>query len=337
MPTILDVAKRAGVSKTLVSRLLNSRKGVSEASKEAILAAIKDLNYRPNHLARSLVLQRTYTIGVVMDSLCTPFYFDFICGLEDAGRRHGYNTLFCSANEQEAVKSRYIEFFTQGRTDGIIIYGSSLGDSDLIRGLSETHFPFVVVEHDIQGALMNRVLLDNIQGAKTATEHLISLGAKDIRHFMGDLNKKISLDRCTGFLEAMRAHGLQAGNNSIVNSRFTEKSGYECMKGLIEKKDIPEAIFFSGDVTAFGAMRAMIENGIRIPEDVRLVGFDEDTPGSFDLVFPALTTMKQPLHEMAEKAVQILVETIENPGGECKTKVFQPELLVKATCGASKI
>ncbi len=332
--TILDIAKMAGVSKTLVSRALNNQPGVSEQSREKILRVSKELNYRPNMLAKSLVLQKTQTIGVVLDDLCVPFYFDMIRSLEANTKKHGFSSLFCGANDNEETKLKYIRFFTEGRCDGLVIYGSHINDARLIRNLAETKFPFILIENQIQDLAVNNVVLDNVYGSKLAVEHLISLGCKDIRHFMGDMNKSVSLDRLRGYVETMKQHGMEITDDSIINSHFSQQSGYTQMMKLIKDDNLPEAVFFAGDVTAFGAIRALAEAGIRIPEDIKLVGFDDDKPETFDRVFPALTTIKQPLYEMGQIAIDILVDSINHPNKEPVKKIICPELVIRTTCGS---
>ncbi len=331
MPTILDVAKRAGVSKTLVSRVINGQSGVGEENRERILKAIKELGYKPNMLARSLVLKQTNTIGVILDSLCVPFYFDFIRSVMQQGQTLGYSMLFCAEANDINAKSRYMNHFTQGNADGIIIYGSSFADTQIISNLAKTEFPLVVVEHDIEEASTNKVLVDNVQGARMAVNHLISKGCKDIRHFMGDPYKKVYLDRLKGYKEAMSESGLAVKEESILYSQFTEQSGYENMMRLIQANDVPEAIFCSGDVIAFGVIRALVKNNYSIPRDIKIVGFDDDRPDSFDMVFPGLTTVRQPLEEIGKEAIAMLDYIIKNRSKVHKKMMIMPELIIRET------
>lgn len=331
MPTILDVAKRAGVSKTLVSRVINGQSGVGEQNKENILAAIKELGYKPNMLARSLVLKQTNTIGILLDSLCVPFYFDFIKSVTQQGQALGYSMLFCAEDYDINAKSRYMNHFTQGNADGIIIYGSSVADTQIISNLAKTEFPLVVVEHDIDQVSTNKVLVDNVEGAKMAVNHLIDRGCKDIRHFMGDPYKKVYLDRLKGYEDAMTENGLTVNQDSIIYSKFTERSGYENMMKLIKDNRVPEAIFCSGDVIAFGAIRALVENNYSIPKDIKIVGFDDDKPDSFDMVFPGLTTVRQPLEEIGKEAILMLEHIIKNRSKAHKKLTVMPELIIRET------
>jgi DNA-binding LacI/PurR family transcriptional regulator len=335
MNTIIDVAREAKVSKTLVSRVLNNRKGVSQESKDRILKAMKDLNYRYNGLAKSMVLQKTDTIGVVLDSIRFSFYFDFIKGLESQSEEAGYNIIFASGSNDPDIKRRYIDFFTQGRVDGIIIYGSSMTDEIVIKELSKQNYPFVLIENEIAGFDINNVLVDNFGGAYKATEHLINSGFNDIMHFTGDLNtkKKISMDRLNGYVKAMQDYGKLIKDGMIVISDFNEKSGYVNMKRLLDSGTKPEAVFFGADLTAFGAIRSIYEAGLSVPRDIAVIGFDDDIPESRDIVFPPLSTVRQPMEQMGKTGVQVLTDNIKNSGNSKQKILLNTELVIRESSG----
>ena len=332
MITISEVANRAQVSKTLVSRVINNKSGVSPENRERITAIIKELNYRPSDIARSLVLQKTQTIGVVMDDLCIPYFFKLINGLRDYGESAGYNVIFCSGGCTEEIKGKYINFFTHGRADGIIVYGSRYTDENIIRNLTASKFPFVLIENEIDDLDINNIVLDNFNGAYKATEHLIKLGFKNIRHFTGDMNYKVSLHRFNGFVKAMQDNAIPLNSNSITYSDFYEDLAYSQMKDLIAKKDIPDAIFFGADLAAFGAIRAIYEAGLSIPKDISIIGFDDDSPQQNDIVFPKLTTIGQPLYEMGMESIKLLIKNIENPDMKSEKIIFDPKLIIRETC-----
>ena len=329
MVTISEIAERANVSKTLVSRVLNNKSGVSPEKRKAIQTVIDDLNYRPNALARSLVTQKTQTIGVVMDSLCDSYFFDLINGLQDTAEKLGYNVIFCSARGNADIKSNYIDFFSQGRTDGIISYGSYLRDQNVI---GDTNSCFVLIEGYVPDVPINNVLVDNYKGAYEATVHLIKAGYKRISHFSGDMNYKVSLDRFNGFINAMHDYSIPISSSDIINADFLEESGYEEMQKIISDGNIPEAIFFGADRTAFGAIKAMYEHGLKTPDDIAIIGFDDDLPKDYDIVYPKLTTLRQPLYKMGVESVNLLVEAINNPKVKPKVTVFEPELIIRDTC-----
>jgi len=331
MPNIIEVARQAGVSKTLVSRVLNGQSGVGPENRERILEAMSLLNYRPNILARSLVLKRTQAIGVVMDSLCVSYYFGFIGAVTRSAEAMGYHLVFGSLPRIETLRADYLAYFTQGYADGVILYGSTVENEGLISYLVDARFPVVVVEHNPTNEKVHRVLLDNHGGAYTAVKHLTSRGCQDIRHFVGDLDKQVTQDRLAGYQHAMRDLGLTIKEHSVVQASFTEAAGYDAMRRLIEAGDVPQAIFCGSDLTAFGAMRAAMQAGIRIPEEIKFVGFDDDKPESHDIVFPQLTTLRQPLDEMGRLAIEQLVKAIRDPDIHPLRSVLSPELVLRET------
>jgi Transcriptional regulators len=331
MVTISEIAKKAQISRTIVSRVINNRPGVSAETREKVLAIMKESNYTPNALARSLAMQKTQTIGVVMDNLCDDYFFKLIAGLQDASEALNYNILFCSGRNNMELNLRYVDFLTQGRTDGVIAYGSYHQDQEVFSRLENRNCNFVLIEGDIPSHKINNVILDNFKGAYIATEHLIQRGYKKIFHFTGDMNYKVSLDRFNGFVKAMQDHSIPIGAN-IIYADFFEESGYTQMNRLIEEGNVPDAIFFGADKTAYGAMRALFEHGLHPPEDVAIIGFDDDKPETTSILFPGLSTIRQPLYEMGTASVELLVKAIDHPGMEPEVKVFEPELVLRETC-----
>ncbi len=332
MVTISDIAAKSHVSRTLVSRTLNNQPGVSPETRKRIWAVARELHYRPNALAKSLVQQRTQIIGVVMDTLCDPYFFDLISGMQDAAEKLGYNIVFSNGRCDADVKLKYLNFFSQGITDGVIAYGSYKKHQNFIKQIASTTPCFVLVEGTLPGLPINNVLVDNYKGAYGATEHLIGLGYRRISHFTGDMNYDVSLERFNGFITAMHDHSVPISSSNIVNADFYEDSGYAQMRRLIDEGDLPEAIFFGADRAAFGALRALQESRIRVPEDIAIIGFDGDTPHDCNIVYPKLTTCRQPLYEMGCESVQLLVHSILDPDAEPTVRTFEPQLVLGDTC-----
>lgn len=332
MANLYDVAKRAGVSKTLVSRVINSQPGVSQKSKEKILQAMEELHYIPNGIARSLVLQKTSIIGVIMDSLTEPYFFPLIEGIEHEITKSDYRVIFCSARNKPALKEQYLDFFSSGRTDGVILYGSSLLDTPVIANRMRSGFPMAVVENEPEGLELNNVVIDNVYGAKLITGHLIESGCRKILHVTGNIHVKASLDRKRGYALAMRDAGLQAETEIIDCASFGVETGYEAVYSYIKShKTLPDAIFFGADNTAFGGLLALQELGIGVPEQLKVTGFDDDNPNFYNLPkpVPSLTTIQQPLYEAGAKAVSVLLAQIKNPEAPKQKVVLYPKLIVR--------
>ncbi|GGA37097.1 LacI family DNA-binding transcriptional regulator [Paenibacillus physcomitrellae] len=354
MATIKDVAERAGLSTTLVSRYLNGRKGVSPDSREKIQSAIKELNYRPNGIARSLVLQKTQSIGIVLDNLCAPFAARLISGLEqgaeDFDKENKYNVLFCSSNGDLQKKKRHISYLTQGRVDGIIIYGSLTSDDTIIRELADSTFPFLLIENTVDDVNVDKVTIDNLEGAYRATEHLIKLGHKRIAHMAGNMNLKITLERMNGYIRALQDYQIPVQSDLILYPTFTPgehhpsqdsdlrgdrsyyDAGYLEMKKMIAGGSLPDAIFFASDISAFGAIQAMEEAGIRVPEDISIIGFDDENPADYGCSCKPISTMRQPLYDLGYIGIKRLLASINDPDLPKEKVVLNAKLIVRDSC-----
>lgn len=329
MATIAQIAAEAEVSRALVSRVLNNKSGVSQKNRAKIQAIIEKHNYVPNAIARSLVTQKTRTIGVVMDSLCDAFFFELISGMQNMAEELDYNIIFCSGYNDSNIKLKYIDYYAHGRADGLIAFGSR--SQNLFTEIFHKTKNFVIIEGDIPDLVFNKVQVNNTKGAYRATKHLLDLGYRDLLHFTGDMDYSVSLERLNGFYEALQDYGLPT-ENTVIYADFSEETGYRKMTELIEKGRIPAGCFAGADKTAFGILRAMKQHDLQAPDDMALIGFDQDQPTSRDMVFPKLTTMRQPLFEMGKEAVRLLVRSIEDPQALPATIVFDAELIIGETC-----
>ncbi|MDE7247072.1 MAG: LacI family transcriptional regulator [Lachnospiraceae bacterium] len=332
MATISDIARQANVSRTLVSRVLNNKPGVSPENRKRILEVIEENHYVPNGLAKSLVLQRTNTIGVIMDDLCNDFFFKLIAGLQDAAEAQDYNILFCSGRKDTATRLKYVDYLTGGCTDGIIAYGSRFDDENLFRYVAEKSANSVLIESNLNDCVTDKILLDNFHGAYIATEHLIKQGRKNIVHVTCDMNYDVGLERLNGFVQAMHDYRMPLGPDSILYADHFENIAYQQMKNRLSQGTRPDACFTGADKPAFGVLRAAMEAGLSIPGDLAVIGFDDDVPDSKNILFPPLSTMRQPLYEMGQAGVTLLIDKIKQPDREPVVKTFEAELVLRETC-----
>ena len=333
MSSLQDVARLAGVSTTLVSRTINNQSGVSEKSRQKILAAMKELRYEPNALARSLVTRKTNTIGIVMDSLCEPFFFPLIEGMEEAAANTHYDLIYSSGRNSSTHKQNAARYFSQGRADGIIVYGSQLDDEPVIRFLANQSLPFVVVENTFPALPMNNIALDNAFGSGLAVDHLISCGCRTICHVGGNMNYRVSIDRQTGYIQAMQRHGIIVDSRMLIQAGFDVRESCEAIRQYLARtaaEDLPDAFYCGSDNTAYGTIIALEESGIHVPEQVMVVGFDNDLPPR-DYRYKPLTTVSQPLRQMGRSAMEVLIEQIRDPEKPCQQISYYPELLVRET------
>ena len=331
MASISDVARLAGCSVTLVSRVINNQYGVSEKSRQRIREAIDELGYTPNAHARSLVLKKTNTIGVVVDTLCDAYFFDLIKGIEDELDRYEYDVLFCSGKNDAKKKNNYINFFMQGRTDGLILYGSYRDDIELIHKLESVGFPFSLVEFEIENLNVNNIILDNRYGSQLAVDHLFSRGCKRIYHVEGDTIMQASEKRCEGYIEAMKAHNADDDDIVVLKAGWSVEAGYETIRSFLSDSanQLPDAFYFSSDQAAFGGIRALKEAGYSVPDDVMVVGFDDDSPRNVADAEVPLTTLRQPLYEMGQKAIEVLIREINEKPEKKEKCIFKPELIIR--------
>ena len=331
MSSLHDVARLAGVSKTLVSRVVNHQSGVSEKNRERILEAIKALNYKPNAMARSLVTQQTKIIGVVMDTLCEPYFFPMIQGIEEAANSSDYDLAFASGQGSITQKTHAIHFFLEGRSDGIILYGSRRDDDALIHSLAEERFPFVVVENTFDELDIENVSLDNAYGTHLIVEHLMRRGCRRIAHMSGDPIYQVSQTRQKGYLDAVEQFGLPLDQHLLIPATFDVAGSYQAMRRYLEetpREMLPDGLCCSSDNAAYGAIIALEEKGLRVPQDILVGGFDDDIPPR-DYHYASLTTLAQPLPEMARSAFQLLLKRIEKPEEAFRKLVFYPRLVVR--------
>lgn len=335
MVTLKIVAEKAGVSPATVSRVINNSGYVSEDARRKVEKAIEILGYVPNNAARALAKKRTNAIGVVVNNLHDPFFHDLIKGFEDGATETSYNVVFCSTlGEDVAGKERYVKYLTNGVTDGIVLYGSYLSDESIINYLIDINFPLILIENEISGRNVNNLLIDNIGGAEDAVRYLISLGHKRIAHIVGNPNRKVNIDRMNGYINAMHKNAISIDSSHIKYITTGYASGYDKMKELMLSDNRPTAVFCSDDAIASYAVRAAIDLGLKVPEDVSVMGFDNQTILPDGYRGPDITTMEQPLYRIGKDSICFLTEVLANDG--CMQpirKVYSTKIIIKETVG----
>lgn len=335
--SIKDVAKHAGVSLATVSRVVNNLGNVSEELSEKVYNSIKELGYIPNSAARSLVMNRTYAIGIVVHNLHDPFFNDLIYGFEMGAKDTKYSLVFCSVLGGETHnKEKYIKFLTNGVVDSVILYGSYLTDTTVIEYLKDINTrDYVIIENDTLNIESNKLLIDNIEGAKQAVRYLKDKGHEKIAHICGNPNKKVSVDRMNGYLVAMLENELAVFEGYIQYTTKDYKSGYDKMMEILKLKDRPTAVFCSDDAIASYAIRAIYDSGLSVPEDISIVGFDNQSilPGNYS--GPNITSIKQPLYDIGKNSIELVISRLENPEKDEPVKiVYKTEVIERDTVRA---
>ncbi|MBS1797113.1 MAG: LacI family DNA-binding transcriptional regulator [Acidobacteria bacterium] len=316
--TLKDIAERSGVAMMTVSRVVNGTGYVSEETHRRVMEVVDELNYRPNGAARSLKRQRTETVGLVLGDLSNPYSTVLANSVREHLAVRGYSLFICISEQSAQEDITAFNSLVDHNADGIIVATrSNTGGDKRLEAIADSGVPVVVVGRDFRHKTVDFVSADNLTGGFEATQHLIDLGHKRIAFLGGNYESRNSLKRLQGYLNALRLHGIEADKRLITGSRetssrvpgySTEKMGYEGMKRLLSLPDRPTAVFARNDFTAVGAMLAIKEAGLTIPQDIAIVGFD-DTPLALHTM-PALTTVRQPVGLQGQLAAEMLLNRI---------------------------
>lgn len=333
MVTVKDVAKNANVSLATVSRVINNVNNVSDEIRERVQCSVKELGYYPNHAARALVKQSVGAISIVLRNLHSPFFTDLIRGIEDGASGIGRNVFFCSLGKEPEFRDRYMQFLMNGTSDAIVIYGSLFSDQPLIEHLHNSNFPFLLIENNFDTLNLNQLLVDNIGGAKTAIKYLIENNHRKIAHFMGDPNKKVNLERYSGYTLAMQKNGLPIEKCYLKNTFNDPNASYHAAQELMMEPEEtrPTAIFCGSDKIATGAIKGIMDRGFRVPEDISVVGFDSQKISDEDYRGPRITTISQPFYQMGFDGIQYINDLLDGKIGNPINKVYDTSLLVQDT------
>lgn len=333
--TLDDIALKAGVSRSTVSRVINNQPNVKPAVRERVLGVIRDTGFHPNLAARTLATQRSWMIGLVLPRSVSSFFADpyfprLTQGIAQACNHHNFTLGLFLVGEREDEEKIFPRISRKGFLDGILVQSGHIGEQ-LIDRLVNLHLPIVVAGRPFDDNQATYIDIDNVAASYQAVSHLATLGRRRIGTITGMLNSTVSLDRKEGYLKALVSHNLKVDTQFIAEGDFTEAGGYRAMQQLIPAR--PDAVFAASDTMALGAMRAAREAGLRIPVDVAFVGFD-DLPLA-KLSDPPLTTIHQPIFEFGYKSVEILISLIENPAQPPQKIIMDTELIVRASCSAS--
>ena len=333
MTTIYDIARRAGVSATTVSKVLNGYPDVSAKTREKVQRITNELGYQPSAAARGLVTRRSMSIGVFFQDesgmgFRHPFLHDIIASFQDVVGASGYDVLFFSPTNGSKTPQGFEARARHRDVDGLFLLGVPRTSPGLT-SLSRSRIPIISVDLDLLGSRASYLVSDNIGGARVAVSHLAELGHRYIG-FVGDrTGTKPGHDRTLGYHQAMQELGLPFRAEWVLEGDFTEESGYEAMQRMLALPEMPTAVFFASDMMAIGAMRALREAGLTPGDDVSLVGFDDVQLAAY--VTPALTTIRQNKEEMGRMAGHELLELMQNPNKPPAVLTVPIELVVRSS------
>lgn len=331
--TITEIAKELNISPSTVSRALNNHPAISKKTREAVIELAKKRNYLPNLLALNLLKKRTNTIGVIVPEITSYFFSSIINGIQDLLNPLGVNMIIGQSKESFEEEKSLVRTFASIRVDGFLISPSSKTKNfDHLKILTENNIPLVIFDRDCEGLEVDKVFVDEYKGAFQAVEHLINTGCRRIAHIAGPSTLSTARHRLDGYKEALKLHGLPVNKNYIVESRgFTPKHGIRPTKQLLALPNPPDAIFTINDGVAIGAMFVLKEAGIMIPDQISLIGFDDDPHSSY--FKPSLSTVWQPTYELGMLSARILMKRVNTNNDLSKIRVEKlfPELIIRGS------
>lgn len=329
--TIKDIARIAGVDPSTVSRVIADSPRISLKTKEKVTKVMEELDFYPNAIARSLANRSTKTIGVIMplsseQVFVNPFFTEVMKGIAASAIKRGYDILFSTGGNGDEEYKATKRIVNEKRIDGLILLTSRIQDKT-INDLISKKLPFVVVGKPSKLEDVNWVDNDNQEACYNATEHLIKQGHSNIGFIGGEFSYVFMCERFKGYKQALDIHGIKFNKDYLSIGEFLEEGGYEAMKKLLELNKMPTAIVAADDLMAFGAIRAIKENGLAIPEDIAIVGFN-DTPLA-NFIDPPLSSVEIFVHDLGYNASEILLNHLEHPSDQKKHIIIQTSLKVR--------
>ena len=330
-PSSWDIAREAEVSQATVSRVINNSTRISKATSLRVRNAMERLGYTPNNAARTLITGRSNLIGLVVSNITNPFYPEVIEAVVATAAEEEYNVVLCNTQENRELQTSYLELLIEHQVDGAILTSSLLDSQQLLEKVTSNRIPLVMVNRTVPGFAADAVRLDNRDAGKIVAKHLFGLGHRSLAFVGGLESTSTNTDRREGFISALDDLGVELPPSHILHGEFTRESGYALAQQFMALSPPPTAFFCADDQIALGAIDAILDAGLRVPEDVAVVGVDDVPAASLRQV--GLTTVRQPAAEMGRRAARLLMERIREPGGEQIDILLRPRLIVRRTCG----
>lgn len=331
-PSIKDVARVAKVSHPTVSRALRHSPLVKAETAERIRQIARSIGYRPSAVARSLVTKKTNTIGVVVTTITDPFIGEVVSGIEETANKHGYSVILANSNADPDREIQVANSFHEHRVDAILVTSSRVG-ALYVPLLSQLRIPVVLINNQHPGEFVHSVMIDNITASRNATQHLVELGHKRIAYISDRFGSQSDTERLGGYRQTLESAGIAFVSSLVVAGDGRPAGGTRAMKQLLAQPASPTAVFCYNDMSALGALSCIREHGLRVPEDISLVGFDDLLFASY--ADPPLTTVRQSKHQMGQVAMEIVLKLFSGIRSETNIKM-QGELIVRRSTAAPK-
>lgn len=331
MVTIKDVAREAGVSLGTASQALRGRPSVREETRRRVTAVAARLRYQPSAVARGLVTRRTNTIGLLISDLTNSFFIRAVRSIEAAAQAHGYTVILCHSDEEPSKEAAHLRVLMERRVDGIIL-ATTAATREAFREVRRQGIPLVFFDRPVPGVAASSVMVDGREGGRLAAEHLLGLGHRRIAIIHGPLLRAHGARRLQGYREALQRAGIPEDPGLVREGTFKPDSGYALAHSLLDRAPGPTALFCTNNLLTLGALRAVQERGVCIPRDLSLLGYDDME--WWGLTHPPLTVVAQPVHDVGQEAVRLLLRHMERGGrGRAQHVVLKPELVVRDSCG----
>jgi LacI family transcriptional regulator len=334
MATLNDVAKRAGVSPMTVSRVINNSGYIHEKTRARVEQAIAELGYVPNMLARSLRFKQTKTLALVISDVTNPFWTTVARGVEDAASEQGFSVILCNTDESPNKEAQYLNVVVQKQVDGVLLV-PAFSSVESVKFLQDCGVPFVVLDRRVPDSLVDVVRCDSEAGAYQLTRHLIELGHRRIAALSGPQAVTTAADRIAGYRRALVESGLEDQAVEYYGE-FSARSGYEMARKALAIQPRPTGLLAANNFILIGALRALKEAGLRVPDDVSIVTFDDllEVLG----VDPFVTVISQPAYEIGRRATALLLDRVSNPGPAEPQEIILPtQLIVRQSSSAPPI
>lgn len=327
-PTIHDIARELKISASTVSRALNDNPRISLKTKEKIKAVADSLGYRPNTLASNLRNKKSNTIGIVVPLINRHFFSSVISGAEDVAYKAGYTVVISQSNDLAAKEINIVQSMFSNRVDGLIISIAMQTDTfEHLKLFRKKHIPLVFFDRAVPEIETDKIVVDDFAGGYRVTQHLIDQGYKRIGHLAGPQNLMTYYDRKNGYMEALRKNGIPYDESLVIINTLTSDEGVTAIQQLMDLPHSPDAVFCGNDTTALSVMIYLRDKGIRIPEDIGIVGFSNE-PFS-KVVSPSISTIAQPGFIMGQKSAELIIRKIENKERTYQTITLPTELIIR--------
>jgi LacI family transcriptional regulator len=329
--TLRDVAARAGVSAMTVSRVINGRSGVDLETQRKVEEAIAALDYVPNRIARGLISRKTQTVGLIVPDVVNPFFAPVVRGAETAARRAGYRVLLCNSEGDLRLEREYIEDLVSHRVEGLLLAPASDASRHSVFPLVRGGFPLVLLDRVLPESDCDVVVSDSASGARRLVEHLLAVGHRSIAHVTDAEDTSTGRERLRGYREALAAAGIPYSEDMVFRTTVDQIGGYRAAQQVLALDPLPTAIFTVNNMTVVGAMQALRERGLSVPQDIGLVCFDDVE--HLAVLSPFLTVVDQPAETFGSLGAQLLLERIAGKAGPRSRRiVLQTDLIVRESC-----